>query len=195
MTLDELSIRFTADISAFSAAMASLTGLIGAANAQVDGMAAHFQAAGASAGAGLSSGILSQQGVVAAAARTLAAAASAALRGALQIHSPSRVTFEAGALFDEGLLQGIAGSAGKVEKAAGLVGDQAAQALEIPDFARTLPLPVQPAATAASAPPSGESAPISISIPLEVDGYQLGVAAIEGINRVTNGSGRIELQF
>ena len=133
MTLDELSIRFTADISAFSAAMASLTGLIGAANAQVDGMAAHFQAAGA--------------------------------------------------------------SAGKVEKAAGLVGDQAAQALEIPDFARTLPLPVQPAATAASAPPSGESAPISISIPLEVDGYQLGVAAIEGINRVTNGSGRIELQF
>lgn len=62
MTLDELSIRFTADISAFSAAMASLTGLIGAANAQVDGMAAHFQAAGASAGAGLSSGILSQQG-------------------------------------------------------------------------------------------------------------------------------------
>ena len=194
MTLDEFSIRFTADVSAFSAAMASLTGLIGAANAQVDGMAAHFHAAGASAGAGLSSGILSQQGAVAAAARAVAAAASAALRGALKIHSPSRVTFEAGARFDEGLLQGIMGSAGRVEKAAGLVGDQAAQALEIPDFARTLPLPVQPAAPAA-APSSGEGAPISITIPLELDGYQLGVAAIEGINRVTNGSGRIELQF
>lgn len=193
MTLDELSVRFTADISAFTAAMASLTGLLSAANAQADGLAAHFSAAGVSAGAGLSSGLLSQQGAVEAAARTLAAAASGALRGALQIHSPSRVTFEAGTLFDEGLLQGIAGSAGRVEKAAGLVGDQAAQALEIPAFAGQLPLSVQPAAP--QAPAAESAAPISITIPLEVDGYQLGVAAIEGINRVTNGSGRIELQL
>lgn len=195
MTLEELSVRFSADISPFSAAVASLTGVISAANAQVDSMAAHFQAAGSSAGAGLSNGILAQRGAVVAAAQAVAAAAAAALRGALQIHSPSRVTFEAGTLFDEGLLQGIAGSAGRVEKAAGLVGDQAAQALEIPQLAQQLPLPVQSAAPLSSAAQTGESAPVSITIPLEVDGYQLGVAAIEGINRVANGSGRIELQF
>ena len=36
---------------------------------------------------------------------------------------------------------------------------------------------------------------ISITIPLELDGYRLGVAAIEGINRVTQGSGRVELNL
>ena len=31
--------------------------------------------------------------------------------------------------------------------------------------------------------------------PLEIDGYRLGVAAIEGINRVTQGTGRIQLNL
>ena len=34
---------------------------------------------------------------------------------------------------------------------------------------------------------------LSITVPLEIDGYRLGVAAIEGINRVSQGTGRVEL--
>lgn len=194
MTLEELSVRFSADISPFAAAMAQLGGLLSQAGAQADGMAAHFQAAGVNAGEGLRSGLLSQRGSVAAAAQALADAASSALRGALRIHSPSRLTFEVGRYFDEGLLQGIAGSAGRVEKEAGVLADRTASALS----GAALSQPVEPRASffapaseAAAQPP----APISITIPLEIDGYRLGVAAIEGINRVSHGSGRVELSL
>ena len=194
MTLEELSVRFSADISPFAAAVAQLGGLLSQAWAQADGMAAHFQAAGVNAGEGLRSGLLSQRGSVAAAARALADAAASAPRGALRIHSPSRLTYEVGQYFDEGLLQGIAGSAGRVEKEAGDLAGRAASKLSVSELSQ----PVEPRALFSV--PSGKesaplSAPISITVPLEIDGYRLGVAAIEGINRVSHGSGRVELSL
>jgi len=193
MILEELSVSFLADISPFAAAMEALSGIISAAGSQADGLAGQFREAGVRAGEGLESGLLSRKSAVAAAAAALAQAASAALKGALQIHSPSRITYEAGRFFDEGLLQGIAGSAGRVEQEAASLGLRAAAALEVPEIMQ----PVAPmASTQPASPPADQLlSQLSLTIPLEIDGYRLGVAAIEGINRVNAGTGRIELSI
>ena len=191
MTLDELSVSFTADISPFASAVSQLSSLISSASAEADQMASQFTAAGAAAGDGLRNGILSRRGAVMAAARAVAAAAANALRGALAIHSPSRVTYQVGAYFDQGLLEGISRSAAQVEKEAAQLGQSAARAL-----AGTDPSPAAaafPAAPASSPSAAGTESTISLTSPLEIDGYRLGVAAIEGINRVTQGRGRVEL--
>ena len=191
MTLEELSVIFTADIAPFTAAAHQLSGMLTQMSAQADALAAHFHAAGVQAGEGLRAGLLSRQGAVTAAARQVALAAAAALRGALQIHSPSRLTYQAGRYFDEGLMQGIESSAGRVEKEAGALGERTAQALHFPQV--EFPVPVS-SAPAAPAPDMDQLlSRISITVPLEVDGYQLGLAAIEGINRVSQGTGRVEL--
>ena len=193
MTLEEISVLFTADIAPITAAANELTGLLSALDAQADALAARFYASGSQAAEGLRDGLLSRRSAISAAAQALASAASSALRNALSIHSPSRITYQVGAFFDEGLLRGISGSASQVEKEADALGRRAAAALETPDF--SLPIPtVQPASSVAAASAASlESLPISITIPLEIDGYRLGVAAIEGINRVTQGTGRVEL--
>ncbi len=195
MTLDEISVRFTADIAPFSAAAAQAAALLSAMGGQAASLSAQFHSAGAMAGEGLRSGILSRQGAVVAAAQAVASAAANALRAALSIHSPSRITFEVGQLFDEGLLRGISQSAGRVEQEADQLGRRAADALEIPSF----PAPALPsAAFSAFSHPAAQDQPpqnISITVPLEIDGYRLGVAAIESINRVTQGSGRVELNL
>lgn len=193
MTLDELSVSFTADTSGFAAAVSQVTGLLSSAGSAADALAAHFSAAGSAAGEGLRSGILSRRGAVVSAARAVANAAANALRGALSIHSPSKVTYEAGAYFDQGLLNGIAQSAGRVEKEAAMLGQSAVRALRAPEISQ----PVQTAFSFSSpAPEAAASLPdLSLTIPLEIDGYRLGVAAIEGINRVTGGTGRVELHL
>lgn len=193
MTLDELSVSFTADISGFTAAVGQAGALISAAAGQADALAGSFSAAGASAGDGLAGGILSRRGAVVSAARAVAVAAANALRGALDIHSPSRLTYETGVYFDEGLLRGIAASADRVEKEAQTLGLSAAQALADPALRQ--PLPAAPFAESQSAAPVSADGALNLTIPLEIDGYRLGVAAIEGINRVTGGTGRVTLNL
>ena len=107
MTLDELSVVFSADTAPFEAAVSRITQLLRETGGAADGAAAQLHAAGSQAGAGFALGLLSQRAQVISAARSLAAAASAALRSALDIHSPSRVTREMGLLFDEGLRDGM----------------------------------------------------------------------------------------
>ena len=193
MTLEEISVLFTADTAPIADAMADLSGLLSALGAQADALAQGFYASGAMAAEGLREGLLSRRFAVSAAARALADAAAFALRDALSIHSPSRLTFQVGAYFDEGLLRGISGSAGQVEKEAAALGRRAAAALEAPDDALSFAPLSAVSALSPTAAPSQEAQPISITIPLEIDGYRLGVAAIEGINRVTQGTGRVEL--
>ncbi|MBE5787969.1 MAG: hypothetical protein E7324_10635 [Clostridiales bacterium] len=191
MTLEELSVIFSADLAPFSAAAHQLSGMLFQMSVQADALAAHFQGAGVQAGEGLRSGLLSRQGAVAAAARQVAQAAAAALRSALQIHSPSRLTYQAGRYFDEGLMQGIESSAGRVEKEAGALGERTAQALHFPQ----VEWPQAVSSTPDTPSPDMDQllSRIAITIPLEVDGYRLGMAAIEGINRVSQGTGRVEL--
>ena len=195
MTLEEISVLFTADTAPISAAIADVTGLLSALGAQAGALEGALFSSGAQAAEGLRGGLLSRRSAVAEAARALADAAAEALRSALSIHSPSRLTFQVGTFFDEGLLRGIAGSAGQVEKEAAALGQNAAGALKAPEFAAPLSSapsffsPASPSASGAQLPP------ISLTIPLEIDGYRLGVAAIEGINRVAQGTGRVELSL
>lgn len=195
MMLEELSVRFSADIAPFSAAVSQVQGMLSALGGAADGITAQFQTAGAMAGEGLKNGLLSQRAAVAAAAQMLAQAAANALRGALQIHSPSRLTYEVGRFFDEGLLEGIRGSADRVAAEAGNLGKGAAFALQ--DAAVQMPL--SPAADFSAArqavSPDQALSSLSLTVPLEIDGYRLGVAAIEGINRVAKGTGRVELML
>ena len=193
MMLEELSVVFSADIAPFTQAVSQISAMLpGVANA-ADGLADAFQAAGAQAALGLENGLLSRRGTVAAAARLVADAAADALRKALQIHSPSKITYETGVFFDEGLLRGIQDSAERVDREASALGVSAAQALQIPEM--EMPLSPQPVFGQAAAAPAEKEMPISIQIPLEIDGYRLGLAAIEGINRVTQGTGRLDLKL
>ena len=212
MTLDEISVVFTADTAPFEAAVSAVADLIDGAEARLASLPDSFLQAGVRAGQGLQSGLLSMRGQVAAAAKALANAAADALRGALDIHSPSRVAFALGRQFDAGLTQGISAGEEDAAAAAAGLGGRAAQALggmlSAPEKAAdaslrslaaaaaaapSLPLPDAPAALAPSVPAERADQPLSLTVPLEIDGYRLGVAVIEGINRVARGSGRIEL--
>ena len=213
MTLDEISVVFTADTVPFEDAVFTVANLISGAEALLFPLPGRFYQAGAQAGQGLSNGLNSMRGAVAAAARALADAASDALRSALDIHSPSRVTEDLGRQFDLGLMKGISADDGDVSSAAAALGGNASRSLadmlSAPEKAAdaslrslsssafsvpSLPLPDAPAVPAASSP-GGEDQPLSLTVPLEIDGYRLGVAVIEGINRVARGSGRIELSL
>lgn len=193
MTLEELSVVFSADVAPFAAAASRAEAMMSSLAARVSALADAFYQAGIQAGDGLKEGLLARRSAVEAAARTLAQAAVNALRSVLQIHSPSRVTFDAGIYFDEGLLRGIAGGASRVERQASALGRQTAAALSLPDL--SLPfsdLSLSPH-SAAGETASHLPTQLSLTVPLEVDGYRLGVAAIEGINLVNRGSGRVEL--
>lgn len=193
MTLEELSVVFSADIEPFTQAAAQLTAMLPGIAAAADQLTASFTRSGIQAGLGLKLGILSQRGAVTEAARSVANAAAEALKGALKIHSPSLITYQTGAYFDEGLLQGISDSAGRVEREAGALGKSTASALRLPEV--EMPVPVPSFSGFSKESPQIAEMPVSIQIPLEVDGYRLGLAAIEGINRVTRGTGRLDLKL
>lgn len=196
MTLDEISVVFSADTAPFSAAVGQVSALLTAASSEAAQLSGAFTAAGSAAGDGLSAGILARKSSVIAAAQAVASAAASALKSALAIHSPSRLTYQVGAFFDQGLLNGISAGAGQVEKEAASLGRSAADALSLPEIPSPDPSAFSlPNASAPSGEEQQSPAVISLTVPLEIDGYRLGVAAIEGINRVTNGTGRIELSL
>ena len=80
-------------------------------------------------GQGLAQGIRASQSEAGAAAARLGQTAAAALRRALDSHSPSRVAREIGQDFDLGLTLGLQRDIAGVQQAAGNVGEMAAEAL------------------------------------------------------------------
>lgn len=74
--------------------------------------------AGAYISAGFAQGMLSQLGIIEAAASRMAAAADKAVRAKAQIHSPSRVAMGLGAYWGEGYAEGLSNMIGKVHRAA-----------------------------------------------------------------------------
>ena len=178
MTLEELSIVYTADVQPAVEAIRTLTDILFQTDETAARLADSFYQSGVNAGTGLARGILSSQERVVSAARAVADAASRALREALSIHSPSRVTEEMGTQFSAGLADGITSSASVVASAASSLAPSVSS-LSHPAFDQV--------------PQAQEQ--IHLTIPLEVDGYQLGVAAIEGINRVSRVTGRAELSI
>lgn len=177
MTLEELSIVYTADVAPAMQAIYALVDTMQSAGDTADTLAGDFESAGNQAGAGLARGILHSRDSVMAAARQVAQAAANALRAALDIHSPSKVTEESGAQFGAGLARGILLSTQTVESAVNaLTGGFSPASLPVMQ-------PVQGA----------KQGDIHLTIPIEVDGYQLGVAAINGIHQVSRLSGKAEL--
>lgn len=177
MTLEELSIIYTADVAPAMQSIYALVDAVQGAGDAMDGLAGDFESAGSQASQGLARGILSARDSVMAAARQVAMAAANALRAALDIHSPSKVTEQSGAQFGAGLAQGILHSTQVVERAVnGLTGGFSPASVPLMQ-------PVQ----------GGGQGDIHLTIPIEVDGYQLGVAAINGINQVSRLSGKAEI--
>ena len=80
-------------------------------------------------GQGMGQGIAGARSAVSSAAARLGNEAASALRQALAVRSPSRVTREIGAYFDAGMLAGIRGGEHDVGTAAREMGRQAAEAL------------------------------------------------------------------
>lgn len=177
MTLEELSVVYSADVQPALTAVRHLMGVLLDAGSEADRLSEDFYQSGAMAGEGLARGIQDSRDKVMSAAREVASAAAQALKSALQIHSPSRVTEEAGANFASGLTMGMLSGAQPALDAA----------------SRLVSLPRQPDALRYQ--PENAMQPLEITIPIEVDGYQLGVAALEGIHRVSRITGRAELSL
>lgn len=193
MTLEELSVVFTADIAPFVAAVQGVKQMAWEADGILGAMAASFSSAGYQAAAGLRQGLLAgKKGVVEAAAE-VAAAAARALKDVLKIQSPSRVTAEAGQMFDAGFLQGLMDRLPQVEQATAALGARAADALQasVPDGVFP-PYHLQERDGALPAA-AGAVPPVNLTLPLEIDGYRLGMAVIENLNRITGSTGRVEL--
>lgn len=93
--------------------------------------AARAHGLGVQVGAGFASGIMSEQGQVAAAARALASAATSAMGTHLQIHSPSKVTQRQGAETAQGYVAGLEGGQAAVNAAATALAKTAAKAGDI----------------------------------------------------------------
>jgi hypothetical protein len=80
---------------------------------------------------GFAAGIESGKGTVEAAAANVAAAAASAMRGALDSHSPSKVTQKIGASAVDGLVVGLEGGQAAVTAAAQALGKQTAKAADV----------------------------------------------------------------
>ncbi|MBG9981750.1 tape measure protein [Aerococcaceae bacterium DSM 111020] len=76
------------------------------------------QSAGAQMGAGFLAGLSSMEGAIVAKASSIASAAASAMRAALDIHSPSRVTEKLGGFTGEGFVIGLANMTKKAYKVA-----------------------------------------------------------------------------
>lgn len=193
MTLDALAIVISADIGGAQRALSSLSELCAASGARVDALQGAFSAAGANAGGALAAGILSRRGAVLSAAFEVAQAAARALREALDIRSPSRVTSDIGRMFDRGLAQGIAQSGAEVARAADALGQTASDGLSrtVPSVSAALdkapPLPLS------GAPQSAQS--IRLTVPVMLDGRQIALAAVENINELTRTGGRCPIHI
>ena len=88
-----------------------------------------FQSAGSFIGQGLVNGIKSMAGAAMSAAASIASRAAGAIKKALKIHSPSRVTYGFGGYFGAGFINGIASTQKQVARVAGGMGDMASNAL------------------------------------------------------------------
>ena len=216
MTLETLKIEFQAEASGLEGQLSGLAASLDGLGGKLDAVAATAltagrsvadsfvsgarsgvgaaQSAGGALAAGFAQGVTARTGAVLAAVQRMVSRATALMRTALSIHSPSKVTAAFGARFGEGFAQGILGTSGMVNAAASALAGGGAAALSAP-LSAELPretLEAQPIG-AAAARQAVEN--LSLTIPLNVDGMKLGEASIRGINAVTRSAGRVLLNL
>ncbi len=189
MTLEELSVRFTADAQPLIQTLNELSALVQSASKQAEALTVAYRICGENAGNALASGLLSKKDAVVKSARLVADAAKNALKEALDIHSPSRVTMKMGQRFDEGFVKGLAVGRPKVQDAAAGIGSLSLDALSLPQLKELSAAPL--AQNKESLETLNEALRhLEITVPLEVDGYRLGVAAIRAMQKVSDTTGR-----
>ena len=191
MTLEELSVRFTADAQPLIQTLNELSALVQSATEQVEALTSAYRVCGENAGNALALGLLSKKNAVVQSARLVADAAKNALKEALDIHSPSRVTMKMGQRFDEGFVKGLAAGRANVQDAAAGIGDLSLDALSLPQMKALSAAPFTQNTEKSLSDTLNEALRrLEITVPLEVDGYRLGVAAIRAMQQVNETTGR-----
>ena len=154
------------------------------------------RSAGAALGQGFANGISGKYGAVMRAANRIASAAVNRIRSALQIHSPSKVSYALGGNFGEGFAGGVRDSLRLAEESAAALSGGAVSALEAaPAASRGLEAGTDDLAGLVGAAVREALGGTEIVIPLNVDGVKLGEASIRGINLVTRSAGRLLLEI
>ena len=191
MTLEELSVRFTADAQPLIQTLNELSALVQSASEQAEALTSAYRVCGENAGNALALGLLSKKNAVVQSARLVANAAKNALKEALDIHSPSRVTMKMGQRFDEGFVKGLAAGRANVQDAAAGIGALSLDALSLPQMKALSAAPFTQNTEKSLSDTLNEALRrLEITVPLEVDGYRLGVAAIRAMQQVTETTGR-----
>lgn len=191
MTLEELSVRFTADAQPLIQTLNELSALVQSASEQAEALTSAYRVCGENAGNALALGLLSKKDTVVRSARLVADAAKNALKEALDIHSPSRVTMKMGQRFDEGFVKGLAAGRANVQDAAAGIGDLSLDALSLPQMKALSAAPFAQNTEKSLSDTLNEALRhLEITVPLEVDGYRLGVAAIRAMQQVSETTGR-----
>jgi len=93
--------------------------------------AGQARSAGYNMGIGFRNGLASTRGSIMATARSIANSASSAIRSALRIHSPSRVTKELGMFTGEGLALGMKDKVKDVERVANQLANSAIPRMDL----------------------------------------------------------------
>ena len=191
MTLEELSVRFTADAQPLIQTLNELSALVQSASEQAEALTSAYRVCGENAGNALALGLLSKKDTVVKSARLVADAAKNALKEALDIHSPSRVTMKMGQRFDEGFVKGLTAGRANVQDAAAGIGDLSLDALSLPQMKALSAAPFAQNTEKSLSDTLNEALRrLEITVPLEVDGYRLGVAAIRAMQQVNETTGR-----
>ena len=191
MTLEELSVRFTADAQPLIQTLNELSALVQSVSEQAEALTSAYRVCGENAGNALALGLLSKKDTVVRSARLVADAAKNALKEALDIHSPSRVTMKMGQRFDEGFVKGLAAGRANVQDAAAGIGNLSLDALSLPQMKALSAAPFTQNTEKSLSDTLNEALRhLEITVPLEVDGYRLGVAAIRAMQQVNETTGR-----
>lgn len=192
-----VSERFSSAIAGGSRLAAlSARQVASAADFSRDGGVSAARSAGAALSRGFANGISSGQSGVLRAVNRVVDTAIARIRSALQIHSPSRVSFEMGGFFGEGFAQGISASIRLAERSVDMLSMASVSALSgAPETAASPAFDAAGLAGMMRAAVNEALGGTSIVIPLNVDGVKLGEASIRGINRVTRSTGRLMLEI
>lgn len=151
---------------------------------------------------GLSSGIDKNKWRVTNAAQAVAKAASEALKKALEIKSPSKVTAETGKFFSEGLAQGIKSMSNHVAKAAKDIGIVASDSLE----GAIDPVSPTSAFTKLGTAQMGDisqniaqaitaNGTLKITVPVVLDGREIGEAVVDYNNGIVMRTGASPLMI
>lgn len=169
---------------AFNAVVAAIRGRIGAAVAavgsivsgivgRVSGLAGALAGAGRSAIQGLLNGISSMAGAVIQKARDIASSVAGAIKGALSIHSPSKVMADIGVEIPAGIIVGMQSMANKLAHASLEMANIPVINAGIPLGALATPAPIHAGAPQGGSGGGSQTVNVTVNVPNAMSPYQV----------------------